>query len=151
MVRAHFRSPPNQYPAKCPRPQIPSNSNAPRYVAIVDDDESVREALGNLLRSVGFEVHAFATAEAFLDSPERRFAACVVSDIQMPGMDGLELQRRLAASGSTLPVILMTAFPREHVRRQAEEQGAVALLAKPFEGNRLIECVQRALQSATSG
>ncbi len=129
----------------------PSNSNAPRYVAIVDDDESVREALGNLLRSVGFEVHAFSTAEAFLDSPERRSAACVVSDIQMPGMDGLELQRRLAASGNTLPVILMTAFPRDHVRRQAEEQGAVALLAKPFEGNRLIECVQRALQSATSG
>ena len=129
----------------------PSNSSAPRYVAIVDDDESVREALGNLLRSVGFEVHAFSTAEAFLDSPERRSAACVVSDIQMPGMDGLELQRRLAASGSTLPVILMTAFPRDHVRRQAEEQGAVALLAKPFEGNRLIECVERALQSATSG
>lgn len=129
----------------------PSNANAPRYVAIVDDDESVREALGNLLRSVGFEVQAFSTAEAFLDSPERRSAACVVSDIQMPGMDGLELQRRLAASGSTLPVILMTAFPRDHVRRQAEEQGAVALLAKPFDGNRLIACVQRALQSATSG
>lgn len=128
----------------------PSNSSSP-CIGIVDDDEPVREALGNLLRSVGFEVHAFSTAEAFLDSPERRSVACLVSDIQMPGMDGLELQRRLAASGSTLPVILMTAFPRDHVRRQAEEQGAVALLAKPFDGSRLIECVQRALQSTTSG
>ena len=126
----------------------PSNSNASPCVAIVDDDEAVRDALGNLLRSVGLEVQAFSTAESFLASPKRRSVACLVSDIQMPGMDGLELQQRLAASGSRLPVILMTAFPGDHVRRQAEEQGALAILAKPFDGSRMIECVQRALQPA---
>jgi Response regulator len=131
-----------------------ANPSSPDYspcIAIVDDDEAVREALGNLLRSVGFEVRAFASAEAFLGSPERQSISCLVTDIQMPGMGGLELQQRVARSGSPLPVILMTAFPRDHVRRQAEEQGAAGFLAKPFDATRMIECVQRALQLAAPG
>ena len=115
-------------------------------VSIVDDDESVREALGNLLMSMGLEVQVFGTAEAFLASPQRNSAACLVSDIQLPGMNGLELQRRIVADGNALPIILITAFPRDHVRRQAEQQGAVAVLAKPFDGSRMVECIHRALQ-----
>ena len=131
-------------------PADPSHTDSPPCIGIVDDDESVREALGNLLRSVGLEVQAFSSAEAFLDSPRRGAVSCLVSDVQMPGMDGLELQRRVAEEGGALPVILMTAFPRDHVRRQAQEQGAVAVLAKPFDGSRMIECVQQALQVAAS-
>lgn len=115
-------------------------------IAVVDDDESVREALGNLLLSMGLEVRAFATAEAFLASPHRASASCLVSDVQLPGMGGLDLQRRVVAEGSAPPVILITAFPRDHVRLQAEEQGAIALFAKPFDCGHLVDCIQRALR-----
>ncbi len=123
---------------------VPPRSSAPT-IAVVDDDESVREALGNLLMSMGLEVQAFGTAEDFLASPYRNSAACLVSDIQLPGM-GAGLQRRIVEAGKAPPIVLITAFPRDHVRRQAEQQGAVALLAKPFDGGRPVECVQRALQ-----
>ena len=123
-----------------------SNPGSPPSIAIVDDDEQVREALGNLLRSVGYDVRAFCSAEDFLARPEQGVFSCLVSDIQMPGMGGLELQKRIVASGTPLPVILMTAFPRDHVRRQAEEQGAAGFLTKPFDGSRMIECVERALR-----
>jgi len=123
-----------------------SNRDSPPCIAIVDDDEQVREALGNLLRSVGYEVRAFCSAEDFLERPESDAFSCLVSDIQMPGMGGLELQKCIARSGTPLPVILMTAFPRDHVRRQAEEQGAAGFLPKPFDGSRMIECVARALR-----
>ncbi|WP_428668543.1 response regulator transcription factor [Reyranella sp.] len=125
---------------------ISSSLKAP-LIAVVDDDESVREALGNLLMSMGLEVKAFGTAEEFLASPYSHSAACLVADVQLPGMSGLELQRRIIADGNALPIILITAFPRDHVRRQAEQQGAVALLAKPFDGGRLVDCVERALQT----
>lgn len=132
-------------------PAEPSRSNSPACIAIIDDDESVREALGNLLRSVGFEVQAFSSAEAFLESPWRQSISCLVSDIQMPGMGGLELQRRVAECGNTVPVILMTAFTQDYVRRHAEERGAAGFLAKPFDGTLMIECVQRALRPAAPG
>ena len=124
---------------------ISSRLKAPT-IAVVDDDESGREALGNLLMSIGLEVQGFDTAEDFLASPHRNSGACLVSDIQLPGMRGLELQRRIVADGNALPIILITAFPRDHVRLQAEQQGAVALLAKPFDGSRMVECIHRALQ-----
>ncbi len=110
-------------PAMSDFTSVSSPSKAP-LVAVVDDDESVREALGNLLMSMGLEVQTFGTAEDFLASPLRYSTACLVSDIQLPGMGGLELQRRIAADGASLPIILITAFPRDHVRRQAEQQGA---------------------------
>jgi FixJ family two-component response regulator len=123
----------------------PSSCPETPTIAVVDDDESVREALGNLLLSMGLEVRAFTTAEDFLSSPHRASAACLVSDVQLPGMGGLELQRRVVADGNALPIILITAYPRDHVRRQAEEQGAIALLAKPFDCGHLVDCIQRAL------
>ena len=123
-----------------------SNSASPPCIAVVDDDESVREGLRNLLRSVGYEVRAFCSAEDFLERPEGDSFCCLVTDVQMPGMGGLELQKRLVDSDTRLPVILMTAFPREHVRQQAEELGAAGFLTKPFDASRMIECVERALR-----
>ena len=110
----------------------------PLTVAVVDDDEAVRDALSNLLASLDLGVATFASAEAFLASPACRDAACLIADVQMPGMSGLDLQRHLSESGNRLPVILITAFPQEHVRRQAEAEGAFGFFAKPFEGGLMI-------------
>ena len=121
-------------------------SSQPLTVAVVDDDEAVRHALSNLLASLDLGVATFASAEAFLASPACRDAACLIADVQMPGMSGLDLQRHLAESGNRLPVILITAFPQEHVRRQAEAEGAFGFFAKPFEGGLMIQCIERALR-----
>jgi FixJ family two-component response regulator len=114
-------------------------------IAVVDDDEAVRGALVNLLSSCGRDVVSFASAEEFLASPVCSAASCLITDIQMPGMSGLDLQRRLLADGSRMPVILLTAFPREHVRREAEMQGAAGFFIKPFDGARLMDCIEEAL------
>jgi FixJ family two-component response regulator len=121
-------------------------SSQPPTVAVVDDDEAVRHALSNLLASLDLGVATFASAEAFLASPACRDAACLIADVQMPGMSGLDLQRHLSESGNRLPVILITAFPQEHVRRQAEAEGAFGFFAKPFEGGLMIDCIERALR-----
>jgi FixJ family two-component response regulator len=121
-------------------------SSQPLTVAVVDDDEAVRHALSNLLASLDLGVATFASAEAFLASPACRDAACLIADVQMPGMSGLDLQRHLSESGNSLPVILITAFPQEHVRRQAEAEGAFGFFAKPFEGGLMIDCIERALR-----
>jgi FixJ family two-component response regulator len=121
-------------------------SSQPLTVAVVDDDEAVRHALSNLLASLDLGVATFASAEAFLASPACRDAACLIADVQMPGMSGLDLQRHLSESGNRLPVILITAFPQERVRRQAEAEGAFGFFAKPFEGGLMIQCIERALR-----
>src|SRR4030095_10453841 len=92
----------------------------PPTIAVVDDDEAVRDALRNLIASLDLGVATFASAEEFLASPACRAAACLITDVQMPGMSGLDLQRHLAGSGNRIPVILITAFPRDHLRPQAE-------------------------------
>lgn len=130
-------------------PAGPSNQDPPPCIAVVDDDESVREALRNLLRSVGYEVQAFCSAEDFLERPGSEAFSCLVTDVQMPGMGGLELQKRVVASNMPLPVILMTAFPRDHVRQQAEALGAAGFLTKPFDASGMIECIERALRPHT--
>jgi FixJ family two-component response regulator len=126
------------------------SSSKPLTVAVVDDDEAVRHALSNLLASLDLGVATFASAEAFLASPVCRDAACLIADVQMPGMSGLDLQRHLAVSGNRLPVILITAFPQDHVRRQAEAEGAFGFFAKPFDGRLMIECIERALSRELS-
>lgn len=120
------------------------SSQPPLTVAVVDDDEAVRDALSNLLASLDLGVATFASAEDFLASPACRAAACLITDVQMPGMSGLDLQRHLAAR-NRIPVILITAFPRDHLRQQAEAEGAIGFLAKPFEGRLMIDCIERAL------
>ena len=120
-------------------------------IAVVDDDEAVRAALANLLDSLGLGVVAFASAEAFLASTAPSSVACLIADMQMPGISGLELHRHLVTIGRAVPVILVTAFPREHVRLQAQEQGAIGYFAKPFEARALIECLEKALHTKVSG
>ncbi len=118
-------------------------------VAVVDDDEAVRDALSNLLASLDLGVATFASAEEFLASSACHASACVITDVQMPGMSGLDLQRHLIGNGNRIPVILITAFPRDHVRQQAEADGAFGFFAKPFDGGLMIDCIERAL--ATKG
>ncbi|MFT0860262.1 response regulator transcription factor [Ancylobacter sp. G4_0304] len=114
-------------------------------VAIIDDDEQVRTATASLVRSLGLTVSTFASAEDFLSSPRRPDAACVITDVQMPGMSGIELQEALRADGFQTPLIFITAFPEERVRRQAAAGGAIGFLAKPFDGTEMIACLDHAL------
>ena len=117
----------------------------PPTVAVVDDDEAVRAALSNLLASLDLGVATFASAEEFLASPACRESACLITDVQMPGMSGLDLQRHLASEGNRIPVILITAFPQDRLRQQAEAEGAFGFFAKPFDGRLMIDCIERAL------
>lgn len=114
-------------------------------IAIIDDDEAVRDATESLVRSLGFGTNTFASAEEFLEWPEQNSAVCLITDVQMSGMSGVELQSHLRAAGRTLPMIFMTAFPDERVRRQANAGGATGFLSKPFDGVDLVACIDRAL------
>jgi len=115
-------------------------------ISIIDDDPSVRTATGRLLRSMGFSVYAFASAKEFLSSPKLGETSCVIADVEMPGMSGLELQERLIAHDHGKPIIFITAFPQERARERAMKAGAVDFLSKPFDQARLLECVERALR-----
>jgi FixJ family two-component response regulator len=116
-------------------------------IAIVDDDVSMLRALRRLLRSVGFAVVTFASAEEFLQSGLQAHIGCLILDVMMAGMSGLDLLERLAASAVTLPVIIITAYADEQTRRRAEQAGVVAYLRKPFEEEALLEAIQRVLSS----
>jgi len=118
-----------------------------RMVAIVDDDELMRHALQGLLKAAGFLVRTFASAEEFLDSGQQHHAACLIADIRMPGMSGLDLQSRLNADQIRVPIIFITAHGDERLRMQALRSGAVEFLAKPFDDEVLLERVQAALDS----
>jgi FixJ family two-component response regulator len=119
-----------------------------RVVCIVDDDASLRRSLRNLLMSVGFEVETFQSAEAFLESAHRQNTGCMVLDLRMTGMSGLELLRNLAATGSRIPVIVLTAHGDEDTRQRSLQAGAVAFLAKPFQSAALVDAVRTALSTA---
>lgn len=114
-------------------------------IAIVDDDESVRTATRSLVRSLGFTAHTFASAEDFLQSQYANECSCVITDVQMPGLSGVDLQSRLVAEGRDTPVIFMTAFADEAVEARAMKAGAVCFLSKPFEGRTLVKCLEDAL------
>jgi FixJ family two-component response regulator len=118
-------------------------------VAIVDDDDSIRSALQGLLKAVGLPAQAFASAEEFLKSGQQRHAACLIADIRMPGMSGLELQAKLNAEVSRIPMIFITAHGDEKMRMQALRAGAVEFMAKPFDDETLLESVRAALESYT--
>ena len=118
-------------------------------ISVVDDDESVREALRGLLRSVGFQAELFASAEEFLRSGRLPDTTCLILDVRMPGMSGVELQERLIATSSAVPVIFMTAHGDEDARARALERGAVDFLRKPFSDEVLLGAIARAL-GATS-
>ncbi len=116
-------------------------------VAIVDDDDSMRSALQGLLKAVGLPAQAFASGEEFLKSGQRQNTACLIADIRMPGMSGLELQAQLNADRCRIPIIFITAHGDEKMRMQALRAGAVEFMAKPFNDEALLESVRAALAS----
>ena len=115
-------------------------------VAIVDDDDLMRSALQGLLKSVGLPAQAFASAEEFLKSGQQSEVGCLVADIRMPGMSGLELQAKLNADHCRIPTIFITAHGDEKMRMQALRAGAVEFMAKPFDDEALLESVRAALE-----
>jgi FixJ family two-component response regulator len=118
-----------------------------KAVAIVDDDEEVRVALGGLLKSAGLAARAFESAEEFIESGQQFQVACLITDIRMPGMSGLELQAKLNAEGCSIPIVFITAHGDAKMRMQALRAGAVEFLAKPFDDEALLESVRVALES----
>jgi FixJ family two-component response regulator len=118
-----------------------------KLVAIVDDDDSMRSAVQDLLESVELPALAFASAEEFLKSGKQHHTACLIADIRMPGMSGLELQANLNAARCRIPIIFITAHGDEKMRMQALRAGAVEFMAKPFNDKALLESVRAALES----
>ncbi len=119
--------------------------STPSIISVVDDDASVRVATDNLLSSYGYRVHTFASAEEFLQSSCLNDSSCVIADVQMPAMSGLDLLMHMRAQGYNAPFIFITAFPEENVRTQALKAGAICFLAKPFARFALIKCIEIAL------
>ena len=124
-----------------------SNLQQVPVISIVDDDESVLEGTKCLIRSLGYNAETFSSAEEFLDSGRVNGTACLITDVQMPGLSGPELQDRLIADGYRTPVILMTAYLEERMRERVLNAGAIGYLSKPFSEDRLIECLDKALNS----
>jgi FixJ family two-component response regulator len=122
----------------------PNKSSVP-MISIVDDDESVREALESLLKSVGYRAEVFASAQEFLRLGQHQDSRCLILDVRMPGLSGLELQRQLVSSGPSIPIIFITAHGDEAARAQALGAGAVAFLRKPFTEEALLKAVDAAL------
>lgn len=115
-------------------------------VAVIEDDESYRIAVQRLLKSAGLSVQSFPSAEAFLNSGRQHETGCLITDIRMPGMSGLELQSKLNSEHCPIPTIFITAHGDEKLRMQAMRGGAVKFLAKPFDGETLLEAVRVALK-----
>ena len=117
-----------------------------QFVAVVDDDDSVRTAILGLLKSVGLPARVYASGEEFLDSGHQHQSACLIADIRMPGMSGLDLQARLNAERCQIPTIFITAHGDQEMRLQAMRAGAVEFLSKPFDDELLVESVRAALE-----
>jgi FixJ family two-component response regulator len=116
-------------------------------ISIVDDDPSVREGTMDLLNSMGFAAEAFERANDFLNSNRLHSTSCLIADVQMPGMTGLELHNRLVGSGNVIPTILITAFANDRDRTRALQSGVRCYLTKPFNENELLACIREALKT----
>jgi two-component system response regulator FixJ len=121
---------------------------APPAVHVIDDDEAVRDSLAIMLETRGFDVTTYATAQAFLSQAERGLAGCVITDIQMPEMNGLQLLRAFNALNLHIPVLVVTARASRTLAQEALAQGARAVIEKPFAPEFLVEAVQAALDAA---
>jgi len=117
-------------------------------IAIVDDDEPLREALGSVLKAAGFVIDTFASAEAFLDSPRRSNTSCLILDVRLPGMSGIELQRRLLDANCTVPVIFVTAHGDASLRDLVMKAGAAGFLNKPVRSDTLLKEIHAALEKS---
>jgi FixJ family two-component response regulator len=115
-------------------------------ISIVDDDEALRNSLDDLVQSIGFGTQGFASAEAFLNSSQARDTACLILDVRMPGMNGLDLQRRIVATRWRIPIIFITSHADDDARARALEAGAVAFLHKPFREEELLNAIDAALK-----
>jgi FixJ family two-component response regulator len=115
-------------------------------ISIVDDDESVRESTADLIRSMGFDTKSFPRAESFLRSRTIGRTACLIADVRMPGMTGIELHDRLVGTGNAIPTILITAYPNDRDRAQAMRSGVICYLSKPFGEAELLSCIHAALK-----
>ena len=120
-------------------------------VSIIDDDQSLRESIVDLVKAMGLEAQEFGQAEDFLRSDGIARTACVITDMRMPGMSGLDLHERLTARGETIPTIVITAFPKDDDRARARRNGVICYLAKPFDPNRLADCITSALEKREHG
>src|ERR1700677_3007366 len=118
-----------------------------KLIAIIDDNESMQDSLGDLIESGGFEARSFGSAQAFLESDLHSRAACLIVDIRMPKMSGLELQARLKQEGCNIPIIFITAHDDAEIRAEAMKEGAVEFLAKPFDHQLLLKKLRSALDS----
>ena len=114
-------------------------------ISVVDDDEAMREALRLLMKSLGYTAQAFASAEDFLSSRQIPGTSCLIADVQMPGMTGLDLYHHLVAAGKTIPTILITAYPDDSMRERALGDGVVCYLNKPFDENDLLACIHSSI------
>jgi len=117
-------------------------------IAIVDDDEALREAMECFVQSLGYNVSTFGSAEEFLNSEQVSKISCLITDLNMPGLSGLDLQDRLIATGHRFPIIFITGYPDENVRVRAMKAGAIGFLSKPFNNDDLLSYLERALKAA---
>ena len=124
---------------------------ARKLISVIDDDESVRRTTTLLIESFGFRAGSFESAEMFLRSGQRQDTSCLIVDVQMPGMNGLELQGHLAAEGCRIPIIFITAYNNNESRRRAMQAGAVAFLGKPFTDEQLLRTIRSALRHEKDG
>jgi FixJ family two-component response regulator len=124
-----------------------SSQQSSRFIVIVDDDRSVQIALQDLIESEGLSTLCFGSAEEFLDSGAQQKAACLIADVRMPGMSGLELQTKLKAERCPIPIIFITAHGDAKMQTEAQREGAVKFLAKPFDNTVLLEVVHAALEN----
>ena len=116
-------------------------------IAIVDDDDAVREAMKLLVRSLGYHASTFASADEFLNSEQVDDTSCLITDVQMPGLSGIDLQDLLIAGGHRIPIIFITGHPDENVRANAMKAGAVAFLSKPVNSRHLVDHLEKALKA----
>jgi FixJ family two-component response regulator len=122
----------------------------PKLISIVEDDQPFRDSMRKLIGLLGYKVEAFPSAASFLSSPRLAETACLVADVNMPGMTGPELHRHLGDAGHAIPTILMTAYPDDVVRKRALRDGVVCYLCKPVDDDRLERCLRSALLSDMS-
>ena len=118
-----------------------------QLISVVEDDEPFRESMKKLMTVLGYNVEAFPSAADFLASPLLKTTACLVTDVQMPGMTGLELHRHLVEVGHRIPTILVTAYPDEMTRKRALKDGVVCYVSKPVDDEHLEQCIREALES----
>jgi FixJ family two-component response regulator len=117
-------------------------------IAVVDDDESMRDAIQTLVQALGYNASTFASADEYLKSEQVHDTSCLISDVQMPGLSGLDLQDHLVARGHCIPVIFITGYPEDSARARAMKAGAIAFLSKPFRSDHFIGCIDKALKAA---